>query len=189
MRTSLVIPAILTILVSSVLISSSMTTADAAIFMKIEGIEGEVTENGHEGWIEVDSFQFSASRAISETASGGRGTISVTSFSDIAITTALSKASPAIFTQAVLGDKGISVMIDFTKTTAGKADTFAKYLFTNTLISSYGISAVSGADSAPSETISLNFVKIDFSFIPFNADGTAGASIDATFDRSTGTGS
>ena len=163
MRTSLALPAILTILVSSVLISSSMTTADAAIFMKIDGIEGDVTVPGFEGAIELDSFQFSIAKDVSKIRGGSSDF--VTSISDITITTTLSKASPAIFTEAVAGDAGISVTIDFVQNTQKGPFTFAKYLLTDTLISGYSVSASGGKeDSTPTETISLNFLKMEFSF-------------------------
>ena len=184
MGASLAVPAILTILVSSVLISSSMTTADAAIFMKIEGITGDVTEVNHVGWIDVASFQFGVGRAISLT--GGVRDVGATSVSDITITTAMSIASPAIFTEAVAGTTGKEVMIDFTKTAGGKQVVFSHYVLTSTLISQYSVSA-SGDAGTPSESISLNFLKIEWIFTPFDAMGNPGTPIPASFDLVTGT--
>jgi len=188
MGASLAVPTILTILVSSVLIASSMTTADAAIFMKIEGIDGEVIEAEHVGWIEVDSFQFGVGRAIGPPDAGGVRVTSSPSVSDISVTTTMSKASPLIFTEAVLGDKGVLVEIDFTKTAGGKQVVFSHYVLTGTLISQYSVSA-SGDKAAPppSESISLNFLKIEWTFTPFDAGGTPGTPIPASFDLRTGT--
>jgi len=184
MGASLAVPAILTILVSSVLIASSMTTADAAIFMKIAGIDGEVVEENHPGWIEVDSFQFGVSRVISLT--GGVRDVGATSVSDITVTTAMSKASPAIFTEAVLETTGKQVMIDFTKTAGGKQVVFSHYVLTSTLISQYSVSAVGNNAGAASESISLNFLKIEWTFTPFDAAGNPGTSIPVSFDLTTG---
>jgi len=185
MGASLVVPAILTILVSSVLIASSMTTADAAIFMKIEGIKGDVTEDGHVDWIDVNSFQFGVGRAISP-AGGAERVVGDTSVSDITVTTTMSIASPAIFTDAVVGT-GKEVMIDFTKTVGESSVVFAHYVLTDALISQYSVSAAGDNTGAASESISLNFVKIEWSFTPFDAGGTPGDPIPASFDLRTGT--
>jgi len=188
MGASLAVPAILTILVSSVLITSSMTTADAAIFMKIEGITGDVTEVNHVGWIDVDSFQFGVGRAISSPVGGAERVVGATSVSDITITTAMSIASPAIFTEAVAGTTGKEVMIDFTKTAGGSSVVFAHYVLTSTLISQYSVSAVGDNAGVASESISLNFLKIEWTFTPINPDGTSGGDpVSASFDLSTGT--
>ena len=41
------------------------------IYMKIDGINGEVTAAGYEKWIDVGSLQFGVGRAISTPVGGG----------------------------------------------------------------------------------------------------------------------
>ena len=41
-----------------------------AIYCKYDGINGDVTEEGHKQWIECSSMQFGVGRAIGGTASG-----------------------------------------------------------------------------------------------------------------------
>jgi type VI secretion system secreted protein Hcp len=58
-----------------------------------------------------------------------------------------------------LGGKAVEAKIELTQTdNSGKHVSYLKYILTNTLISGYSIS--SGGDR-PSESISLNFTKID----------------------------
>jgi type VI secretion system secreted protein Hcp len=42
-------------------------------FVKIDGIEGESTDDMHQGWIEIQSFGASHSQSISNTASSAGG--------------------------------------------------------------------------------------------------------------------
>ncbi len=41
-----------------------------AIYMKFGDVKGEVTEDKHKGWIELNSFQFGVGRAVSSGAGG-----------------------------------------------------------------------------------------------------------------------
>ncbi|HEY6843910.1 MAG TPA: type VI secretion system tube protein Hcp, partial [Thermoanaerobaculia bacterium] len=48
----------------------SLSLLASPIYMKIDGIKGDVTTSGHENWIEVLSFSFGASHMASPTGAG-----------------------------------------------------------------------------------------------------------------------
>ena len=48
------------------------------------------------------------------------------------------------------------------------------------MVTSYNIAGTSS--DVPTDQISLNFTKIEFEYIPQNADGTAGSPIRAGYD-------
>ncbi len=79
----------------------------------------------------------------------------------------------------VLHGEGKLVTIDFCKTDKGKLETYMAYKLTDVLISGYSIS--SGGDR-PSESLSLNFTKIEFKGTPMDKanKGAGGASV--TYD-------
>ena len=81
--------------------------------------------------------------------------------SEIVITKRLDKSSTKLFMDAVAGDLSATVKFKFTTTTKDKVDTFLAYELTNCGLSGYSIS--SGGD-APSESLSLNFTKVMFTY-------------------------
>ncbi len=133
-----------------------------AIYMNYNALApaGNVTAQGFENWIEVDSFNFGIGRAITMEA-GAMSNREATrpSLSEVTITKLLDASSGGLFKQSVTGDLGVTVEFQVVQTGATAVETFAKFTLTECIISSYNISAAAG--SAPQETISLSFAKIE----------------------------
>jgi type VI secretion system secreted protein Hcp len=163
-------------------ISNSFATTTPSngdpIFMKIDGIDGDVTAQGHEKEIELNSFQFGAKLDVSPISSGGASAGKV-SLSEIVGTKIMDKSSPLLFQKLVTGSHIPQVDIYFVKFTNGSPQTYAHYILQDVLISGYSVS--SGGD-IPTESLSLNFAKIQFEFTPTNTDGSPGSIIHAGWD-------
>lgn len=153
----------------------------ATIYMKVEGIDGKVTADGHEKWIEVSSMSFGVGRAINSANPGNQSNreSSVPSFSEISIAKDADESSPKLFTEACIG-KAKKVEIHFCNI-GDKVQSFLEYVLTDVLISSYSIGAGSGG-SHPSESLSLNFSKIEMKYIPYNDKNEKGSPIATTYD-------
>ncbi|HUB16931.1 MAG TPA: type VI secretion system tube protein Hcp [Acetobacteraceae bacterium] len=152
-----------------------------AIFMKYGSITGAVTEQGHKNWIELTSFQWGVGRGITQ--AHGTGTTreaSNPSISEITATKPQDASSPNLWLDAVAGQLNNLVTIEFTTTTKNKTETYLKYELTNTGLSGYSIS--SGGDR-PSESISLNFSKVSWTFTPTGSD-TSGTPQTVGYDLS-----
>ncbi len=134
-----------------------------AVFLKYGDIKGEVTQLTHKDWIEVQSFQWGVGRGISAGVGGGsKREASAPSVSEIVVTKSFDISSPLLLKNAI-GGKAVEVKIEFTQTdNNGKHVSFQKYVLTDCLISGYSLS--SGGDR-PSESISLNFMKIDSEYL------------------------
>lgn len=134
-----------------------------AIFMKYGAIDGEVSAEGYEKWIELMSFQWGVGRGISSGVGGGsKREASAPSVSEITVSKTMDAFSPLALKEAI-GGKGVEVKVDITRTDGdGKHVAFQKYILTATMISGYSVS--SGGDR-PSESISLNFSKFDNEYI------------------------
>jgi len=122
-----------------------------------------VTTDGFKDWIECSSFQWGVSRNIGtaqrnstsrEHAEPVISEITVTKQSDI--------ASPKLFLDSVAGKLDSKVTIKFTTTTKGKVDTFSTFDLEGVGLAHYHMS--SGGDM-PTESLSLNFTKISYTFI------------------------
>jgi type VI secretion system secreted protein Hcp len=134
-----------------------------AIFMKYGTENGEVTATGYKDWVELHSFQWGVGRGISAGVGGGsKREASAPSVSEITVSKTLDSFSPIALKEAI-GGKGVTVKIDITRTdNAGKHVAFQKYVLEGTMISGYSLS--SGGDR-PSESISLNFTKVDNEYL------------------------
>jgi type VI secretion system secreted protein Hcp len=156
----------------------------AAIYLKIEGIKGDVTTQGYEGTIAVQSAQVGVGRGIGSP-TGGQGRETTTpSFSEVTITKVSDSTTPALFLEAVAGTKGKAVDLLFTRTlTTGQEVPYYTITLSDVLVSSFSQS--SGGD-VPAESISLNYTKIEMIYTPYDAKGTKGTPVRAGYDLTNG---
>ncbi len=130
-------------------------------------IKGNVTEKGHTDWVEVNSFQWGVGRGIgSPVGRAANREASAPSISEITVTKSMDKASFAFLQEALKG-VGLEATIHFCTTDKGSLRTYAEYKLTNCMISGYSTS--SGGDR-PSESLSINFTKIEFMFVELGID-------------------
>jgi type VI secretion system secreted protein Hcp len=142
-------------------------------------IKGDVTEGSHEHWVELNSFQWGVGRGISSpTGASADRESSAPSVSEVTCTKAQDKATVKLLNEALQGE-GQTVIIDFVKTEKGKLETYLSFTLTNTMISGYSMS--SGGDR-PSESISLNFTKVEMKVTPLGAAGEGESPETITYD-------
>lgn len=172
-------------LVFTILIASSFGNAFAAVdyFLKIDGVEGESIADKHKGEIEIDSWSWGASNSGSMASGGGGGTGKV-SFSDFHFTKTVDKSSPKLMQAAATGEHLKTVDLTVRKAGGTQMEYYTVHL-EDILVSSYSTSGSSG--EVPMESISFNFQKIEFQYIPTNADGTAAEAVKASWNLATNT--
>jgi type VI secretion system secreted protein Hcp len=130
-------------------------------------IKGSVTEAGHVGWVALTSFNWGVGRGIgSPTGHSANREASAPSVSEITVSKQMDKSSFAFLQEALKGT-GIEATIHFTVTDAGKMRTYAEYKLANCMISGYSVS--SGGDR-PTESLSINFTKVEFLFVELGID-------------------
>lgn len=153
-----------------------------AIYLHVEGLEGDVTAAGHEGWIECLSLSFGVGRAISTaTGSSQERESSAPSLSDVSLIKHMDKCTPKLFELTCTGASKL-VKIDLVQT-GEQLDTYMSYELTDCLIS--GLSAESGGDR-PTESLSFNFTKIVMKYTPYDNKHNPGTPIPAGYDVSLG---
>lgn len=152
-----------------------------SIFIKIDGIDGEATEASHKKWIEVNSLQFGFGRGISTPqGNAAHRETSSPSVSEITVTKEMDVASYKLFASSLTEIEGKKVNIELCRT-GGKTGLvcYAAYELTNTLISGYSVS--SGGDK-PTESLSLNFTKIMYTYTAFDANNKATSPTPVIYD-------
>ena len=122
-----------------------------AIYLKVDGLEGSVTAEGHEGWTECHSLQLNVSRVITtSTGSSQERESSAPSVSEVTVTKVMDKSTPALFTEACVGRSKL-VKIDLVQT-GEQLVTYMSYELENSLISGYAVRDPKSGASASSAT-------------------------------------
>lgn len=139
-----------------------------SIYLKFDTkIEGSVGSGDHKGWINVDSFQLGVGRSITASGHGSDRDTSNPSFSEATFSRGTDKASPEIFAQAIYGKSLGPATVDFVQVAgADKPEqVYLQFELGDAIVSSYSIS--SGGDR-PTESFTLNFVKIRKKYTAFS---------------------
>ncbi|NJM32142.1 MAG: type VI secretion system tube protein Hcp [Limnobacter sp.] len=161
-----------------------------SVFIKYDGIEGQASDEGHKGWMRVDSMEWGIQRNInSDTAVEGEREAGNATVSDLTITRRADKATPKLVMAACCG-KGKDVEIDVTRTGEGTkgSETYLKYTLKNALVSNYRTEIVANKEGTaliPVEHITLAFVEFTVEHTPYDNDGNAQAPEKIGFNTAT----
>ena len=156
--------------------------AQADMFLELTGIEGESLDDKHPKTIIISSLSWGVSQSGSGASAGGSG-VGKASLSDIHVTKVADKASMNLFINCCTG-KHIDKGTIYIRKSGSGADTPKDYetiKLTEVFISAWQQSASDGG-GLPSESIGLNFSKIEFSYQVQNADGSLQAASPKTYD-------
>ena len=148
-------------------------------FMKFDNIPGDTTDKTHPNEIKVVSWSWgevNTSTVVPNFA--GRADLQ-----DLHFTARTSKASPLLFVNCAGAARSTSAVLTGRKVGANPVE-YLKITMTDVLISSYQ-AAGHEADDLPLDQVSLNFGKIQISYIPQNADGTPATPITRGWDKAT----
>ncbi len=135
-------------------------------FIKIDGIEGESTDDKHSGWIEITSFDTGVTQRSSTTASSvGGASAERADFNDFAFTKELDKATPKLAMACAAGTHIDSIIVEVCRAGDEKVK-FMEYKMTNCIISGVNTAGSDGAKKGafPEENVSINFGKIQWAY-------------------------
>jgi type VI secretion system secreted protein Hcp len=150
-----------------------------AIFMKFGAKTGDVDTTQYKNWIAVQSFQFGSGRGISSaTGSGQNRQGSHASVSEVTISKQLDPASLHLWRDSLDGKLNTSVEFSFTRADQDNSE-YLHVTLSDTGVSGFSLS--SGGDR-PSESISLNFAKIEFKDIKVGEDGVTATPLAVNYD-------
>lgn len=147
-------------------------------FLKIEGVDGESTDDKHKGEIEVLSYSWGETQSGTYGAGGGGGAGKV-NMNDFAFTMLANKASPKLMLACATGDHIKSAKLTLRKA-GGEQQEYMTITFTDLLVSSYTTGG--GGGEIPAESITLNFGKVEFEYKPQKPDGTLDSPIKTGYD-------
>lgn len=149
-------------------------------FLRIAGVSGESVDSKHKGEIEVLSWSWGESNPAQPGGGGGGGAAGKVQMQDLVFTTQVSKASPTLMLACASGKHFKDAVLTARK--AGKEQQeFLTLSLSDVLVSTYQTGGAEG-EVVPSESVSLNFSKIQVEYKPQKPDGSLGQSIKAGWD-------
>jgi type VI secretion system Hcp family effector len=136
------------------------------IFLKFDGIKGESSDLKHKDSIEILAYSWGVSQTGAAKGNGtGTGKVNV---QDLSFTTRISKASPLLSLRAATGEHIKSAQL-LVRKQGNEQKEFLSFDMQDTLISSYNVKGLD--NTQPSESISLNFAKIEVKYTPAEVAG------------------
>ena len=148
------------------------------IFAKIGDIKGESLDDKHKDEIEVLSFSWGVANA---SAPGGPGAAAgKPTFHDLSITHTVDKASPLLLKACATGMHLKEATITHRK--GGKGQQEYLIIKMNDVIITGVQHGGGGGEGASSETVTLNFAKVELEYRPQKADGSLDAGVQFKYD-------
>jgi type VI secretion system secreted protein Hcp len=157
----------------------SFEEAEAAAYLKFDGVDGEATDQDHKDWINLLSFSHSITR--DDTSSGSTRTRASATLGDVVVVKELDKSSPKIAESALVGKTFPKIEFHLTSS----AGTYLQYELKNVMVTSYSISG--DADDRPTEEISLNFEEIKVTYTEMDSQGNKKGNVEYSWKVEEGT--
>jgi type VI secretion system secreted protein Hcp len=145
------------------------------IFIKFDGIEGESEDGKHAKEIDVISWSVGVSQTGTMAVGGGGGS-GKAQFNDFHFVHAIDQASPALWLKSASGDHIKSATLTVRKAGKEQQEYFIVKL-TDMIVTSVQLGDTAADGGKPTESISLNFAKIEYDYKVQKSDGTLGAPI------------
>ncbi len=153
----------------------------ADMFLKIEGIDGESTDDAHDKWIEVLSYSLGVSQPVSGVSATGGRTGGRADFQDLSITKTIDNATPDLNIKCASGEHVPTIQLELCLATGDK-HTFMKYTLEDCIVTSISPGGSSGGDTKPLENVSFAYGKIKWEYTPIDHTGAPGSATDRTWN-------
>lgn len=157
--------------------------ASSDFLLKIDTVDGESSQKGHEKAIDVLSWSWGESNAGSSATGSGGGTGKV-SMQDFHFVMSVNNASPKLMQLCATGTHIAKAQL-FVRKAGEDAQEFLTWTFHDLIISSYQTGG-HGGDSLPTDQVSFNYTKVEMEYKPQDAKGKLGASVFGKFDLKKG---
>lgn len=158
-----------------------MAQVDA--FIKIDGVDGESKDDKHADEIDILSWDVGFTQGGTAGKGTGQGSGKVTP-RDLTIVKQMDKSSPVLYIACATGQVFKDAVLSQRKA-GGQQDDFLVVTLEGVVVSDLTVNGGSaGADSGgtPTETVSLNYQRLEYSYKPQDEKGAMGGEIKQKYD-------
>ncbi|HEY0119778.1 MAG TPA: type VI secretion system tube protein Hcp [Cellulomonas sp.] len=147
-------------------------------FLKLDGIPGGSTDARHRHEIDVESWSWGLTGAVTHGSGGGAGA-GKASFEDLQIVAALSAASPKLFLACAAGTHVVEAVLSGLRPGPAPLQLLVLTL-RDVVVSGYHV----GDEllDVPKDRFSLAFGQVELRYTPQDAGGKAGSAVSAGWD-------
>jgi type VI secretion system secreted protein Hcp len=149
------------------------------IFLKVEGVTGEAQDGKHGGEIDVLSWAWGVSNSGTAHAGGGAGA-GKAKVEDLSLTKYVDKSSTSLFLYCCNGKHVPECKLTVRKA-GGESLEYIVVTMKDCLISSVKTGGT-GEEDRLTESVKLNFAKVEVQYTPQKADGTGDAPTQMGWD-------
>lgn len=143
------------------------------MYMKLQGIDGDSTDEKHPKWIELLSYAVGHSLLMDGTKSKGTRSSGKANFQDFTIAKQMDSTSPQIADHVARGQHIPEITIELCRAT-GEKTVYMKYVLKDVVISSYQVSGSTGGGE-PTESLSFDYSEIHWVYTPADVKGKKAA--------------
>lgn len=163
---------------TSILATSALVFAGAEMFLKLDGIAGESQDARQKGAIEVLAWSWGAS---SSGGSAAAGTARSKSTADLFVVNKFVDAASPLLLQHVQQGKAIKSATFIVRAPGATPREFLKITLHSVSVVSIKASG-NHSDARPTESVSFNFSKVTYEYVPQDKSGKSGAAISVAWD-------
>jgi type VI secretion system secreted protein Hcp len=154
------------------------------MYLKIDGIDGESTDDKHQKWIEVHSYSHGVSQPVSGASATGGRTAGRADFQNLAVSKTLDNATPDLNIKCAKGEHIPKIELELCLATGDK-HTFMKYTLENCIITSVTPGGSTSDETRPLETVTFAYGMIKWEYTPIDHTGTPGSATARTWNLQT----
>jgi len=157
-----------------------------AAYIKLGDIEGESTRKPHEKWIVINSMSAPIHRSVGSGEWGANRARGQTTLGDIVCVRPMDKSSVKIAEACASGKFFPEATIDLCSTINDKEEIAMQYKLFDVIVTSHSFHATAEMDPKPSEEITINYSKIEWTYTAYDNQGKSQGKVPGSFDLKTG---
>jgi type VI secretion system secreted protein Hcp len=151
-------------------------------FLKIDGIDGESTDDKHDKWIEIMSYSHGVSQPASGAPSAGPRSAQRVVHNDFSIVKSVDASTPKLNLYCSNNDSIKEVIVELCKATGNK-ETYMQYKMEGAIVTSVRPGGSSqGEERLPLEEVTFSYNKITWTYTPIDAEGKKKGNIVSNWD-------
>ncbi|MES9939064.1 MAG: type VI secretion system tube protein Hcp [Candidatus Thiodiazotropha sp. 6PLUC2] len=150
------------------------------LFMKIDGADGESTDDAHSKWCELLSYSHGVSQPTSGASGTGGRTGGRANFDNFIAVKTIDNATPDLNIKCAKGEHIPKLEVECCLA-SGDKHTFMKYTMEDVIVTSVTPGGSQGDETKPLETVSFAYGKIKWEYTPIDHTGKPGSTVDRTW--------